>query len=189
MEITVDDTKGTTCIPCLKGKQHRNPISKSSDVSNPRVLHRAYSDLVGPMQTTGRNGERYFMPFMDAKSHLVKLKNLRAKSEAFAKTKGIIARAEVETGLKLNFYHTDIGGEFTSAEFKKFLERGGSTTSSQIRTLHRKTALVSGSIGQSSRWRAPCSMNLVFQKATGHLQSCTLCTSSIAPRRERCLTT
>ncbi len=125
MEITVDDTKGTTCIPCLKGKQHRNPISKSSDVSNPRVLHRAYSDLVGPMQTTGRNGERYFMPFMDAKSHLVKLKNLRAKSEAFAKTKGIIARAEVETGLKLNFYHTDIGGEFTSAEFKKFLEERG----------------------------------------------------------------
>ena len=44
------------CVPCLKGKQHCTIIPTESEVENPRVLHRTYSDVCGPMETTARRG-------------------------------------------------------------------------------------------------------------------------------------
>ena len=125
MQITDDDTHGRTCIPCILGKQTRTPIPKVADYDNPDILSRLFSDLCGPMQTQGRNGERYFMPLTDGKSRYVKVENMRLKSETFGRTKKLITRAEVETGMRVNFYHSDGGGEFTSAEMKQFLEERG----------------------------------------------------------------
>ena len=46
--LTHDDA---TCEVCLKGKQLCKPIPTESNVENPRVLHRTYSDIWGPMDT------------------------------------------------------------------------------------------------------------------------------------------
>jgi len=40
------------CIPCLEGKQHRAVILSESNVESPRVLHRTYLDICGPMEMT-----------------------------------------------------------------------------------------------------------------------------------------
>ena len=40
------------CIPCLEGKQHCAVILSESDVESPRVLHRMYLDVCGPMEMT-----------------------------------------------------------------------------------------------------------------------------------------
>jgi len=37
------------CKPCLEGKQHHAVIPSKSNVESPRVLHRTYSDVCGPM--------------------------------------------------------------------------------------------------------------------------------------------
>src|SRR5262249_8060408 len=83
MNISNDEGHhSTTCKACLEGKQTRAPISKESDVTNPSVLHRVYSDLVGPIEPRGRGGERYFMTFLDGHSHYLKVALLKSKDEA-----------------------------------------------------------------------------------------------------------
>jgi len=57
MDISSDDTSGSTCVPCLEGKQTRDEIPKESSTKHPRILHRIYSDLCGPMQKQLRQGE------------------------------------------------------------------------------------------------------------------------------------
>ena len=98
MQITDDDTHGSTCVPCIMGKQTRNPIPKVANFDNPEILSRLFSDLCGPMQMQGRSGERYFMPLTDGKSHYVKVETMCLKSETFLHTKKLIIQAEVETG-------------------------------------------------------------------------------------------
>jgi len=50
MDISSDDTSGSTCVPCLEGKQTRDEIPKESSTKHPRILHRIYSDLCGLRQ-------------------------------------------------------------------------------------------------------------------------------------------
>ena len=64
MEISPSNIKGPTCVPCLEGKQTRDEIPNQSNTIHPRVLHRVYSDLCGPMQTQSRQGKYYFLTFL-----------------------------------------------------------------------------------------------------------------------------
>ena len=51
----ISDSEGMheeKCISCLEGKQHHTIIPPESDVESPWVLHRTYSDVCGPMETT-----------------------------------------------------------------------------------------------------------------------------------------
>ena len=54
MEIDEHDDEDEThqCSTCLKGKMTRQPIPKVSNIENPRILHRIYSNICGPMQNT-----------------------------------------------------------------------------------------------------------------------------------------
>src|ERR1700704_5210928 len=113
------------CGACLKGKQSRKPIPNESDIENPRVLHRTYSDICGPMETTSRNGYRYFITFIDACSHHLVVKLLKTKDEALKLTKMYFERAEAETGECANIFRSDGGGEYGSKEFQNYLESKG----------------------------------------------------------------
>lgn len=90
------------CKPCLEGKQARKPIPDESAIKNPRVLHRTYSDVCGPMETASRMGHRYFITFIDAKVYF--------------------ERAEAETGERANYFRSDGGGEYGSGELHKRTE-------------------------------------------------------------------
>lgn len=113
------------CQPCLKGKQHRDTIPKKSDVENPKVLHRTYSDVCGPMETTARTGSRYFVTFIDAHSHHLVVKLVKTKDETFQLTKAYFERAETQTGERPNYFRSDGGGEYGSKEFSSYLESKG----------------------------------------------------------------
>ena len=70
MEISnLKDTHEEKCVPCLKGKQRHTVIPSKSDVESPRVLHRSYSDICGPMKMTAQKGFHYFITFIDGHSH------------------------------------------------------------------------------------------------------------------------
>jgi hypothetical protein len=126
MEVSgsITDEK-QVCKPCLEGKQPRKPIPDESTIENPRVLHRTYSDVCGPMETPSQTGHRYFMTFIDACSHLVTVKLLKTKDEAFGSTKVYFERAEAETGERANYFRSDGGGEYGSSDFLKYLESKG----------------------------------------------------------------
>jgi len=76
------------CKPCLEGKQHRAVIPSESDVESPRVLHRTYSDVCGPMETTVWKGYRYFVTFIDGYSHCLVVKLIKLKNEVPRLTRG-----------------------------------------------------------------------------------------------------
>jgi transposase InsO family protein len=113
------------CQPCLDGKQHRDPIPKKSDVENPKVLHRTYSDVCGPMETTARTGSRYFVTFIDAYSHHLVVKLVKTKDETFELTKAYFERSSTETGERPNYFRSDGGGEYGSKKFSSYLESKG----------------------------------------------------------------
>jgi len=123
MHITdIDSHDSSICKACFEGKQTRAPIPKVSDVQNPSVLHRVYSDLVGPIEPQGRNGERYFMTFLDGYSHYLKVVLLKSKNEVEEQLKSLIERAKVETGCRVNFFRSDGGGEYSLDSLKKYFK-------------------------------------------------------------------
>ncbi|THH12698.1 hypothetical protein EUX98_g9791, partial [Antrodiella citrinella] len=125
MEITGDKVSKHTCKPCFEGKHARTPIRTISEVDNPRLLHRIYADIVGPMQTVTRQGYRFSNNHVEAKSHYNMVRLQKTKEETADETRYVIERAEMETGQKLNFLRTDGGGEYDSTRFRQYLKSKG----------------------------------------------------------------
>ena len=65
------------------------------------------------------------MTFLDGHSHYLKVALLKSKDEAEGHLKGFIERAEVETGQRVNYFHSDGSGEYTSESLKQYLTSRG----------------------------------------------------------------
>ena len=126
MHITNSDSQDSgICKACLKDKQIQASILKTSTIQNPSILHRVYSDLVGPIEPQGRGGERYFMTFFDGHSHYLKVVLLKSKNKTEEQLKLLIKHAEVETGCCVNFFRSDGGGEYSLDSLKKYFKLYG----------------------------------------------------------------
>ena len=113
MDISnLEDSHEEHCIPCLEGKQHRVAIPTESDVESPRVLHRMYLDVCGPMETMAQRGFQYFVMFIDSYSHCLIIKLIKFKSDMPKLTKEYLERVEAETGECANYFCSDGGGEY-----------------------------------------------------------------------------
>ena len=78
------------------------------------------SDVLGPMQVQGLNGARYAVTFTEHKSRCRWLYTIRTKEQVLEKFKLLLAEIEAR-GFKVTTFHTDNGGEYTSAEFENYL--------------------------------------------------------------------
>ena len=127
MEITDlrNHTYKEICVPCLQGKHSRDAIPKVTHSENHGILYRVSSDLCGPMEIQTPHGEKYFLTFIDGKSHYTKVRLLRLKSDTYSAIKTLVERAEVETGKRVNFFRSDGGGEYDSKEFAAYFESKG----------------------------------------------------------------
>uniref|UniRef100_H3H9V7 Integrase catalytic domain-containing protein n=1 Tax=Phytophthora ramorum TaxID=164328 RepID=H3H9V7_PHYRM len=93
---------------------------KSSPNRAKQVLEVVHSDVCGPMQTPTFGGKRYFVTFIDDKSHFCVVYLLRNKSEVAAKFAEFVAFAETQTGKRVKTLRSDNGGEYTSGAMAKF---------------------------------------------------------------------
>ena len=84
-----------------------------------------HSDLFGPMQTVGLNGERYLISFIDETSGGVSLSLLSTKDEALTAFQNYQARAKESSGKELKAVRSDGGGEYLNQPFKKYPEANG----------------------------------------------------------------
>ena len=100
----------------------RQPIPKVSNIENPCILHRIYSDICGPMQNTTQDGHRYFMTFIDSHSWYIKVKLLKTKDEVVEKLMALIEHAEVKIGEQVNYFWSNGGSEYFSRQFAKYLK-------------------------------------------------------------------
>uniref|UniRef100_H3HA05 Integrase catalytic domain-containing protein n=1 Tax=Phytophthora ramorum TaxID=164328 RepID=H3HA05_PHYRM len=108
------------CDGCALGKQTRVSYMKSSPNRAKHVLEVVHSDVCGPMQTPTFGGKRYFVTFIDDKSHFCVVYLLRNKSEVAAKFAEFVAFAETQTGKRVKTLRSDNGGEYTSGAMAKF---------------------------------------------------------------------
>jgi hypothetical protein len=81
------------CEHCLKGKAHRLPTRRSEKLPEMKVGQRIHSDVCG-MFPPSRNGERYFVTYVDDKSKFVRGYALKTKDEQVAKYKELTAYLE-----------------------------------------------------------------------------------------------
>ncbi|KAG6604645.1 Gag-pol Polyprotein [Phytophthora cinnamomi] len=113
------------CDGCSLGKQTRVSYMKSSPNRAKQVLEVVHSDVCGPMQTSTFGGKRYFVTFIDDKSHFCVVYLMRNKSEVAAKFAEFVALAETQTGKRVKTLRSDNGGEYTSREMAKFCSDRG----------------------------------------------------------------
>ena len=126
--MAISDSKEThedKCILCLEGKQHRTVIPSKSNIESPRVLHRMYLDVCGPMETTARRGYHYFVTFIDGHSHCLVVKLIKLKNEVPKLIKEYLERAEAEMGEHVNYFRSDGGREYGSTVLQDYFKLKG----------------------------------------------------------------
>ena len=77
------------------------------------------------METQMPRREKYFLTFIDGKSHYTKVCLLQLKSNTYSAIKALIEQAKVETGKRVNFFQSNGGGEYNSKEFAAYFESKG----------------------------------------------------------------
>lgn len=118
-------TESQTCQSCVFGKSHRKPFPKNVLRRATKNLELVHSDICGPMSTESLNESLYFVLFIDDFTRMSWVYFLRQKSEVFSVFKNFKQMTETQTGLKIKILRTDNGGEYTSLEFKEFLQNSG----------------------------------------------------------------
>jgi hypothetical protein len=70
-----------TCDACLKGKQTRAEIQKTTESRADKVLGRVFSDVCSKLPTRSHRGFEYIVTWIDDRSHKVFVDGLQEKSE------------------------------------------------------------------------------------------------------------
>lgn len=100
------------CVPCLLGKQSRQPFRREeAEIKSKQILELIHSDVCGPMETDSVGGAKYFVTFVDDHSRKVFVYFIKRKSDVqrvFAEFKSIV---ENQTGLKIKVLRSDNGRE------------------------------------------------------------------------------
>ena len=76
-------------------------------------LELIHTDLWGPAHTISKNGNRYYITFIDAYSRFTWIYIIKQKSEALHTFVNFKNQVELQTGLKIKALQSDGGGEFT----------------------------------------------------------------------------
>jgi transposase InsO family protein len=108
------------CESCVLGKQKRVSFTKLSRDPKAERLELVHTDVWGPSPVSSLGGSKYYVTFIDDFSRKVWVYFLKHKSDVFSIFKRWKTEVETETGLKIKCLRSDNGGEYDSAEFKKF---------------------------------------------------------------------
>ena len=112
--------KWELCDGCELGKQKRVNCIKCSPNRAKQVLEVIHRDICGPMQTATFSVKRYFVTFIDEKSHYCVTYLLKKKSEVADKFSHFVALAENQTSMHVKTLRCDNGGGYTSGLIAKF---------------------------------------------------------------------
>lgn len=100
------------CVPCLLGKQSRQPFQRAEVViKSKKVLELIHTDVCGPMESDSVGGAKYFVTFIDDHSRKVFVYFIKRKSDVqqvFAEFKSMV---ENQTGVKI-ILRSDNGREY-----------------------------------------------------------------------------
>jgi transposase InsO family protein len=112
------------CVPCVHGKQHRNPFpAKASHCSKMpfECIHRNLHEV--PCLTS--SGYCYWLTFINDCSHYAWIYLLKHKSKAFNAFKLFKAMVEKQHSAVIRFFHEDKGGKYIGHKWDAFCGKHG----------------------------------------------------------------
>ena len=112
------------CATCIQNKMHNLPFDNNRTKANV-ILELVHTDLNGPHATTGFNGEKYFLTFVDDYSKLTKIYTIKSKSEVHDCFVDYINLVENMTGSKVKKLRCDNGTEYLNSAIYKFIREKG----------------------------------------------------------------
>src|SRR6266702_2987837 len=113
------------CDACLKGKQARADIQKSTESRAGEILSQVFSDVCGKLPTRSHASFEYFVTWIDDASRKVFITSLHEKSEVATHLKAFVAHAKLETGKSLKILHSDGGGKYIAGAVQAYLKEKG----------------------------------------------------------------
>lgn len=113
------------CESCLQGKSSRKPFPKKAERKSKDIMDLIHTDVCGPSESTTPSGNRYFMTIIDDFSRYTFVCMLKEKSEVAGKIKEFVEFAKTQFGRKPKKVRSDQGGEYSSADLKKFYRDQG----------------------------------------------------------------
>lgn len=122
-KVECDDS--IVCEPCVIGKQTRKPFVMCEGKRSSRVLELIHSDVCGPVTPVGRNGERFFVTFIDDWTHFVMVFPMKSKHEVCEWFEYYEALVTAKFGNKISKLKCDNGGEYYNKTFIGFCRRMG----------------------------------------------------------------
>jgi hypothetical protein len=113
------------CEHCVIGKQSKTAVPKTREGERAKgIQEKVYSDITGP-EDIYTGGKCYVINFVDNHSRKQWVYFLAKKSNAVKTFKAWEAKVGLSTGCHVKVYFTDNGGEYTSGEFEKYLNKQG----------------------------------------------------------------
>ena len=129
----LDFTNLSDCVNCIKGKQtnkHKYDAKRCND-----VLELIHTDICGPFPKATRNGDRYFITFIDDYSRYGHIYLIKEKAEALDVFIKFKTEVELQLNKRIKSIRSDRGGEYygrydgsgeqRQGPFAKYLEECG----------------------------------------------------------------
>lgn len=122
--VNYSDEVFEPCVPCIEGKQTRQPVGRNPGTRATELLGLIHSD-VSVVNIPSFSGAKYLLTFTDDFSRKTFVYFLKNKSEIFYCFKLFKSKVENATGLKIKVFRSDNAKEYLSAEFTRFLSEHG----------------------------------------------------------------
>ena len=110
------------CELCLEGKQTHKAICKEVTSHTDHTLGCIFSDVCSLLPTLLYRGFKYFITFIDDKTHHISISPLKEESEVGKHLKAFVSKAELDTGCKVKILRSDGGGKYTAGHVREFLK-------------------------------------------------------------------
>jgi len=128
INATGNVTTTNTCRACALGKMTRSPFpSRPNRIRASKIGEIVHSDVCGPFEEDGLNGERYFVTFIDDLSRHISIYAIQRKSEVFDRFKEYTFRLKSETRTErpIRKLISDNGGGYRNGAFQSFCSYHG----------------------------------------------------------------
>ena len=112
------------CAICIESKMTNVPFKNNRTRAND-ILEIVHTDLNGPHATTGNNGEKYFLSFIDDFSKCAKIYCINSKSETYNYFVEYVNLMENKTGKKIKTLRCDNGKEYINKDIANFIKSKG----------------------------------------------------------------
>ena len=104
------------CEHCVLAKQTQTPVPRLQEGGRAkRLLGKVFSDITGPETVKTSHGKLYTLNLIDDYSQKCWVYALKQKREAFDHFKDWKELVKRETGKKVQIFHMDNGGEYSSS--------------------------------------------------------------------------